>query len=138
MRVAHYAGLGGALLAACLVACTGDGTFTLVWSLAGEATPEAPDSYACASQGVNGIQVQAVRLEDGEPVDLAVFPCAPHRGTRTLPEGQYELYVSPLDASGARLADPHTGQALLPQIIPATLSSGAAVELHVQISVAEP
>jgi hypothetical protein len=121
----------GVALGAALGGCTATGRYTLVWSIEGEAQP---DAYACASHGIDGIQVQAMAAGSGEPVDLTVFPCAPHEATRSLPAGGYDLYVSPVDARGARLADPQTGQAFPPQIVPVVIPEDGGAEVRVTIA----
>ena len=126
--------LGGVALGAALGGCTGTGSYTLSWTIGGEAQP---DAYACASRGIDGIQVQAMAALSGEPADLMVFPCAPHTATRSLTAGGYDLYVSPVDARGARLADPATGEALPPQIVPIVVPEDGNVEAHVTITVGE-
>jgi hypothetical protein len=120
----------GALAA--LAGCSSTGRYALEWELQGS---EMADAYACARHGIDGIQVQAVATDTGEPTDLAVFPCAAGRGGRSLPAGGYQLYVSPVDARGARLLDPRTGQPLAPQVLEITVSDGAEVTVSATIPV---
>jgi hypothetical protein len=114
-----------------LAGCGGSGSYALAWHL----TPgDAPDAFLCAQRGVNGVQVQAAEADSDVPVDLVIFPCGDGHGTRRLPAGDYSLYVSAVDAQGARVADPQTGLAYPPQVIPVTITASGTVAAGVVLT----
>ena len=116
----------GAMLAFALCCgCGSSGTFDLSWVISDEV--EA-DVLACSRHGIDGIQVQAVKAGSLEPVDLVVFPCAPHHGVRSIESGDYVLYVSAVNLRGERLVDPATGEARPHQEITATVPESSTVQ----------